>query len=123
MARNLICHSITVIFAPRLISYQFLTSCDRKSATNCAWTYMMLLLNKNSLPEDWLYQAFSDGTNVYDAFIILSLLEDHLSRQSTLIIPHIGNQSDHLIMAMTERNSQIRIAGQSEINHYCQKCT
>jgi len=39
----------------------------------------MSLSNEHSLPEDWPYRPSLDGTNVYDAFITLSLLEDHLS--------------------------------------------
>lgn len=80
---------------------------------------MLSLSCKSVLPGHWKYKASLDGKHVSDAVITLSLLEDHLSRKAILIIPHEGDQSDRLTIAMEQRNNRIRVAGQPEINHYC----
>ncbi|KAF8064136.1 hypothetical protein FPV67DRAFT_1671883 [Lyophyllum atratum] len=94
-----------------------------KSATNCARTYLSSMSRTNNLPDNWPYTASLDGEHVYDAFVILSLLRDHISRHSTLVVPHTGDQNKRFTDAMKERNDRIRVAGQPEINHWCTKCT
>jgi len=84
---------------------------------------MLSLSDENSLPGDWQYKASLDGDHVFDAVITLSLLEDHLFRKATLILPHDGDQSHRLTQAMEARNHHVRVAGQPEINHFCSKCT
>ena len=100
----------------------FASSDYRKSATNCAQTYMLVLPCKNNLPSHWKYKASLDSEHVSDAVITLSLLEDHLSCNATLIIPHEGDQSDWLTAAIEQRNNHIRVAGQPKISHYCLNC-
>ena len=76
----------------------------------------------NQLCSDIYAKASLDSEHVSDAVITLSLLEDHLSCNATLIIPHEGDQSDWLTAAIEQRNNHIRVAGQPKISHYCLKC-
>jgi hypothetical protein len=67
---------------------------DRKSFTNCARTYEMALSGPESLlPADWPFKGSLKGDHVQDGFFILSLLEDHLNRNTTLVVPHTGEQA------------------------------
>jgi hypothetical protein len=60
--------------------------------------------------------------NVWDAFVLLLLLEDHQARDMRLRLPHTGKQKDRFTDAMDERNERIVLQGQPEIAHYCDKC-
>jgi hypothetical protein len=63
-----------------------------------------------------------DSDHVYDGFLILSLLEEHISHHSTLTVPHTGLQKDRFTAAVQARNAQMRLYCQPEIRHYCTKC-
>jgi len=93
-----------------------------KSATNCARSYQYALAKGDGEPGDWKYGSLLKPSHIYDAFVIYSLLEFHQTRQSTLVVPHVGDQSYRLIEAMRARNAIIRLYGQPEIRHYCNKC-
>ena len=60
--------------------------------------------------------------HVWDAFILLSLLEDHRERNMVLTLPHTGKQKDRFTKEMADRNGCIIRKGQPEIAHYCAKC-
>jgi hypothetical protein len=94
-----------------------------KSATNCAWTYHIALSRDHKPPEGWPVGFALRPDHVYDAFVILSLLEDHQMRQETLVVPHTGDQRERSKATMQARNARIRLYGQPEIHHYCNKCT
>jgi hypothetical protein len=60
---------------------------------------------------------------VQDAFTIVSLLEDHRERNTTLIVPHTGEQANRFTEAIKARNACIKLYGQEEVIHRCKKCT
>jgi len=97
----------------------------RVSATNCARTYE--LAQSRQEPEDFVDQGWQFGSkltteHVWDAFVLLSLLEDHEERQTVLQLPHTGMQKDRFTTEMANRNERIIHEGQPEIAHYCDKC-
>ena len=71
---------------------------------------------------DWKFKFVLKSDHVYNGFIILSLLEDHHTRQTTLVVPHTGDHEDRFKAAMTARNDRMRLYGQPEILHICSKC-
>ena len=63
------------------------------------------------------------GSDKYCVFIILSLLEDSLSRSKYLKVPHTGAQTNQFKAAMEERNSWIILNGQPDaVQHACDRC-
>jgi hypothetical protein len=54
-----------------------------KSATNCARSYQLALSKDRETPKDWKFSFNLKTEHVWDAFLILSLWEDHRTRQST----------------------------------------
>jgi hypothetical protein len=95
----------------------------RKSATNCARTYGVTYgQNEGNLPRDWPYTASLKGDHIYDGFLIISLLEDHSTRNSILTVPHHGDQAKRFTEAIRARNARMRLYGQPEILHCCDVC-
>ncbi|KAJ7715127.1 hypothetical protein B0H16DRAFT_1435194 [Mycena metata] len=95
------------------------------SATNGARVYNDSLSQPDKIPDhpDWMDTTFKlRPENVWDGFILLSLLEDHEARGATLRVPHTGDQQDRFTQAMQERNARIQLCGQPEWGHYCTKC-
>ena len=99
-----------------------LKSC-RKSFTNCARTYEVALSEPDCLPTDWPFKAALKGDHVQDGFTILSLLDDHHERNTTLVVPHTGEQANRFTDAIKARNARMKLYGQKEVAHRCQKCT
>ncbi|KAF8957661.1 hypothetical protein BDZ97DRAFT_1924399 [Flammula alnicola] len=99
------------------------TNISWKSFTNCARTYEIALSGPDCLPVDWTFKAALKGDHVQDGFTILSLLEDHHERNTTLIVPHTGEQADRFTEAIKARNARIKLYGQKEVLHRCKKCT
>lgn len=99
---------------------------SRTSATNGARLYNSCLSRPETRPvhPDWPPErSFKLTTEqVWDGFIILSLLEDYAGRNAILRVPHGGDQNDRFTEAMRERNERIRTYGQPELSHYCDKC-
>ncbi|KIM40257.1 hypothetical protein M413DRAFT_413786 [Hebeloma cylindrosporum] len=91
-----------------------------KSATNCARTYSAAYEEK--LPQDWPYKASLKGDHIYDGFVIISLLEDHSTRNAILTVPHHGDQAKRFTEAIRARNARMRLYGQPEILHCCDIC-
>ena len=95
------------------------------SATNCARTYELAEARREPADlkaQGWQFRSKLTTKNVWDAFVLLSLLEDHQVRDMQLHLPHTGKQKDCFTDAMDERNEQIVLQGQPEIAHYCDKC-
>jgi hypothetical protein len=94
------------------------------SAANCAAIYLHTHSVKEGshIPKSWPFQPKLNGKNVYDGFVLLALLEDHQRRSSVLSVPHGGDQSVRFKVAMQERNDKIRLYGQDELRHHCEKC-
>ncbi|KAJ7576367.1 hypothetical protein C8J56DRAFT_800133 [Mycena floridula] len=74
------------------------------------------------LPEDWIVRHKLTNKHVYDGFTVLTLWEDHLSRKSSLVVPHTGEQAVRFTAAIRVRNERIRLFGHGEVRHYCEKC-
>lgn len=91
------------------------------SATNCAQIYNVALSGRDK--PDWQFSFNVTGDQVYDAFTIISLLEDCQLRQQTLAVPHGGPARDRFLEAMRVRNNRLRLCSQPELFHYCNKCT
>ncbi|KAF8057809.1 hypothetical protein FPV67DRAFT_1677039 [Lyophyllum atratum] len=83
------------------------------SATNCARMYNLTLSNTVP-PDDWAFGFTVRTEHVWDAFVILSLMEDFERRSKTLVIPHTGAQKDRFINALQERNIRFRLYSQPE---------
>lgn len=76
------------------------------------------------LPADWPFAFKLQTPHVWDGFVLLSLLEDREKGDSgPLVVPHAGDQSDRFKLVMQERNQRIRLFGQPEVPHKCDKCT
>lgn len=59
---------------------------------------------------------------MWDAFTILSLIEDHQLRNVIFDVPDHGEQSHRFIEAMEKQNKRIDELGQEDMHHYCDKC-
>jgi hypothetical protein len=70
----------------------------------------------------WRFSPKLTTENVWDSFVILSLLRDHQEQNSVLQVSHTGDQKDRFTAKMQERNERIIRFGQKEVTHYCDKC-
>jgi len=91
------------------------------SATNCARIYNMSMTD-DTVP-NWQFNLSVTSDQVYDGFTILSLLEDCLTQQKTLVVPHGGESRDRFTEAVRVRNNRLRLSSQPEVFHHCEKCT
>ncbi|KAJ7216341.1 hypothetical protein GGX14DRAFT_391184 [Mycena pura] len=95
------------------------------SATNCSRSYDMSLSEqdlRNFSDGGWQFGCILTTDHVWDAFILLTLL-DHNERQGTcLIIPHTGEQKTRFTAAMKARNDEVVKRGQDVVGHCCDKC-
>lgn len=74
--------------------------------------------------DNWPFAFKVQSWQVWDAFIILSLLEYRRDQDlGALDVPHGGDQRERFRAATEERNSRIASFGQSELPHWCKKCT
>jgi len=74
-------------------------------------------------PSEWGLSNRLTTNHIWDAFIILSLLEDSLARSKLLSVPHIGSQADRFKVAMEERSRWIILNGQPDaVQHSCDRC-
>ncbi|KAF8799170.1 hypothetical protein BYT27DRAFT_7228010 [Phlegmacium glaucopus] len=93
------------------------------SATNCARVYNLGFSGYNLKPSSWQFNLEVTSDEVYDAFTILSLLEDSQLQRATLVVPHGGLAKDRFTEAIRIRNNRFRLCSQPELFHYCNKCT
>lgn len=73
-------------------------------------------------PSDWKFGFTLTTKHVWDAFLVLSLLEDFDRRSKTLVLPHGGEQKDRFQDALHARNIRFRLYSQPEVRHHCTKC-
>ncbi|KAF8834057.1 hypothetical protein BDN67DRAFT_915716 [Paxillus ammoniavirescens] len=92
------------------------------SMSNCARLYNIALSNGASPPEDFPFKFELSGEHVWSAVVQLSLIEDLELRDRPLVVKHAGEQKDHFLPAIQERNLRIRLYGQEELRHYCSRC-
>lgn len=99
----------------------------RTSASNCAQLYNISLAEpawRKANPIDWPFVFKIQSWHVWDAFVILSLLEyNQANNLPCLNVPHGGSQRSRFAKAMQERNAHIRALGQQEVTHRCNRCT
>jgi hypothetical protein len=83
----------------------------------------MTLAKKTHLDSTgWQFGSKLTTDHVWDTFLILLLLEDHLQHHSQLQVPQTGSQNNQFNDVMDNRNNQIVPNGQFEMPHYCHKC-
>ena len=73
-------------------------------------------------PPEWPLDRSLRVEHVWDAFILLSLLNHHNSQGVPLEIPHDGAQKDRFTDAIRFRNGYIQAHGLPDRAHYCTKC-
>ncbi|KAJ7216432.1 hypothetical protein GGX14DRAFT_561994 [Mycena pura] len=95
------------------------------SATNAARVYDMALSEQQEhdvAAGGWQFGCTLTTENVWDAFVLLALLDYNDRTSSYLFVPHIGDQKDRFTEAMRARNHEVIMEGQDEIAHCCDKC-
>ena len=97
---------------------------NRFSASNASRLYNYTLTDRIYFqPSEWGFSDRLMTQHIWDAFIILSLLEDSLSRSRYLKVPHTGAQTNRFKAAMEERNMWIILNGQPDaVQHACDRC-
>ncbi|KAG2012844.1 hypothetical protein CC2G_009809 [Coprinopsis cinerea AmutBmut pab1-1] len=96
------------------------------SASNCARFYNSAIsqVNGRDLTEEMEWQFRGDVTyeHVYDAFTILSLLEDSDRNEAILRVPHTGPDSERFREAVRRLNERRRFH-HPQIYHACDVCS
>ena len=59
---------------------------------------------------------------VWDGFVLLSLLDDHAHCSMHLVVPHNSDQKDQFSHTMRDHTQWIIIHGQEELPHACDTC-
>ena len=94
------------------------------SATNCARIYNLGISGYSVRPDTrWQFNMEVTSDQVYDAFTILSLLEDCQLQNLTFVVPHGGPAKDRFTEAVRARNNRFRLTSQPVLLHFCNKCT
>ena len=102
-----------------------LNEIPRVSASNAAKLYSMSFENEANLEHtgDWQFVSHLSTEQVWDAFVIYSLLDEKKRHREQLKVPHTGLQSDRFKQAMEERTQDIILNGQPDaVLHACDKC-
>jgi hypothetical protein len=95
----------------------------RVSASNAAKLYKMSLMKDYFEEEEWQFVPRLTTEQVWDEFVIVSLLDDKIRRNEHLQVLHTGKQKDRFTEAMQERNKDFVINGQPDaVQHACDKC-
>ena len=81
-------------------------------------------LSKNAVPpKDFPFQFQLSGDHVWSAIVQISLIEDLALYDDILTVSHGGDHKDRFTAAIKARNLRVRLYGQEELRHYCEKCT
>ena len=101
-----------------------LSICDRFSASNTSRVYNCTMTDHDYFnTSEWGLSNTLTTNQIWDAFVLLSLLEDSVFRQKILSAPHDGNQNHRFRKAMEERNAWVIINGQPDaVRHACNLC-
>ncbi|KAJ7350894.1 hypothetical protein DFH08DRAFT_695269 [Mycena albidolilacea] len=95
------------------------------SATNCSRVYNMALSEQQErdfAAGGWQFGCVLTPDHVWDAFVVLTLLDYNDRKNTYLQVPHTGEQKNRFKDAMRARNREVVEAGQDEIAHCCNKC-
>jgi hypothetical protein len=98
---------------------------SRFSASNTSRVYEASMDHGYFQPSEWGLSNRLTTNQVWDAFVILSLLEVGIFRGRLLKVPHTGPQSDRFKAAMEERNEWIVLNGHWQpdaVRHVCDRC-
>jgi hypothetical protein len=95
---------------------------QRTSVTACANFYNTSMAKSNKPLQGWAFGFSLSTEHVWLAFLLYCLLEDATDRQEYLIVTHIGDQKDRFSELVQARNQCMRIEGQPELIHFCDKC-
>jgi hypothetical protein len=95
---------------------------NRTLATNGAKIYNMSLSKVGLQPPSWGFSFQLRTEHVWDAFVILNLLEECEERNEVLQVPHSGDQDKQFTEAMQQHNERFERNGQPEWSHYCEGC-
>ncbi|KAF7300062.1 hypothetical protein MKEN_01329300 [Mycena kentingensis (nom. inval.)] len=70
----------------------------------------------------WQFGTQLTTEHVWDAFVLLTLL-DHGRREKTILeVPHGGNSENRFTEAMSRRNTEVVNFGNNTVNHCCDRC-
>jgi len=93
------------------------------SATNCARLYEIAQTRSSTeRDESWQFLSSLTTREVWDAFVIVSLLDHEQTRGGRLQVPHDGDQKDRYTAAMRACTERIMTHGQEELPHACYGC-
>ncbi|KAJ7354118.1 hypothetical protein DFH08DRAFT_691424 [Mycena albidolilacea] len=95
------------------------------SATNCARSYDMALSQQQErdfAAGGWQFGCVLTPDHIWDAFIILTLLDYNDRKHTCLHVPHTGEQKNRFKDAMRAHNHEVIKEGQDAIDHCCDKC-
>ncbi|KAJ7489705.1 hypothetical protein B0H11DRAFT_1860262 [Mycena galericulata] len=71
----------------------------------------------------WQFGCILTTDHVWDAFIILTLLDYNQRKGTCLQVPQTGDQKDRFTAAMAARNAEVILQGQEDVvGHCCDKC-
>ena len=93
------------------------------SATACASFYNTVIAHSKEPPPYWAFGFTLSSDHVWLAFLLLCLLEDTVECEEYLVVKHTGDQKDRFTDLVQARNQCMRIDGQPELTHFCDKCT
>ncbi|KAF9004859.1 hypothetical protein BDZ89DRAFT_1145472 [Hymenopellis radicata] len=110
-------------FAERRILDQWRSSINLAwvSASNCITIYLQMFPDAH-VPESWNISLSLSHRTAWEGFIIYSLWLDAVRREQALQFPHDHTRRDCLNEAMKARNQHIKLFGQPEKRHRCDKC-
>jgi hypothetical protein len=72
---------------------------------------------------NFLWNFELTGDHVWHGFVQLALMKDCIEHHTILSVPQDGDQKEHFMDAIIERNNHIQTYGQEELHHYCNKYT
>lgn len=98
----------------------------RVSATNASRSYEMSLSQRDKnrdMLEKLRFVTVLTVENIWDAFILYTLIGQHERDRRILVVDHEHDQNVRFKELMEERNEHVIMHGQDEVDHYCDKCT
>jgi len=117
---RLVCHVVYLNKSYYNCNY----NCDRVSASNSARSYDLVFADRSYIADgDWQFVPRLSTEDVWDAFVLFSLLEDKQRRNELLMVNNGGLNKDRFTAAMEERNKDFVLNGQPDaVRHACNKC-
>ncbi|KAG1892917.1 uncharacterized protein F5891DRAFT_1197022 [Suillus fuscotomentosus] len=93
------------------------------SVTNCTCLYEIAQTHSSTeRDESWQFLSSLTTWEVWDAFVIVSLLDHQQTRRGQLQVPHDGDQKDCYTAVMHACTEWIMTHGQEELPHACYGC-